>query len=434
MNLVLEWVKSNVFIVVFAVLMIAALITLPLIASGMNDDVADEVDRRARKLNELARLEQTQVSPPGGAATGESQPALVNERFLQNFRSAVRIAQEDAELVHAAALEHNRKGRGIIMANEPIFPAPPRGREEVLPWRFYEAAREAYEELFDEINAGTPPDLESLRDDIERREVQFRTQTLSKDADDPLTEEERRELRDVLSGLRLLRYEEAAERISMYASTDVLQLPAWQEGTLPSLARMFEWQWRYWIHTDVLRALASANENSPSVIDAPVKRVLSLGVSASPARSDDGPGAARGTAMGGGGGAGGVRGGAPNPSAEAPLDFSVSFTGRTTNPLYDVRYVDLDVIVDTNRIPEVLDALARYNFMTVISMRTRPADPYLAAASGYFYGSSPVSLLSMRLETVWFREWTSEFMPESVKSALGIASGTSGGGGDDINF
>lgn len=436
MNVVLEWVKSNVLIVVFSVVMIAALITLPLIASGMNDDVAQEVDRRARKLNELGQLERTQVSPPGRA--GETQAALVNERFLQNFRNSVRLAQEDADQVYGAALAHNHKDRGIIRPQEPVFPTLPRGEEETVPWRFYESVGDAYRDLFQELRMGGPPELETMREDIESRERQFRTHTLSKEPDDPLTDEEARELREVLSSLRLMRYEQAAESVSLYATKEILQRPSWSDGQLPSISQMFEWQWRYWIQEDVLRALAMANASSPSVLEAPVKRIIWLGVGSSPAQAsgsgtadDRGRGGMGGGGTGGGGGGGvGMSGGAPNPVTEAPVDFSVSLTGRRSNPLYDVRYVDLEIVVDSNRIPEVLDALAQYNFMTVIGLRKQPADPYAAAASGYFYGPSPVSLLTLQLETVWFREWTSEFMPDDVKQALGIPVESSGGSGE----
>lgn len=433
MHVVLEWVKSNVFIVIFVVLMVASLVGLPLVARGMNAEIAKEVETRGRKLNDLARLEQTQVAAPGGAAAGQTKPALVNEQLLNAFRANVRVAQEDADQVLARAIEHNRKGRGVLM--EGVFPAPPPHLAEVMPQRFFERVRGAdgidgtyikgaYDELLEEVKAGSPPSLEELRNDIERRELQFRTHTLSKDADDPLTDEEREELQAALTGLRLLRYAEAAERISMYASLESLaDLPRRDSSRLPSLSEMFEWQWRYWIHEDLLKALYEANKGYPSVVEAPLKHVVWVSVGPSVVaggRTASGPtgGSTRSGEFGGSAAAPAAA--APNPRTEAPRDFSVSLTGRVTNPLYDVRYVDVDLIIDTNRIPEVLDALSRYNFFTVIRMRTTPADPYMAAASGYYYGSQPVSLISLRLETVWFRQWTSTFMPVAVKQRLGV--------------
>lgn len=438
MNQVLDWIKSNVFIVVFSVLMIAAMVTLPFLASGMNQEVADEVERRARKLNELKQLESTQVAPPG--SPDESQATLVNERLIDQYRESVRIAQDDADLVLSAAMAHNQKGRSVLL--DQVFPEPPSNLAEVMPRRFHERVMQAYDDLLAHVGAGSPPALESLREEIERREVQFRTHTLSKDVDDPLTEQEQRELDKVLGELRVMNYQMAAERHSMFLTLDALQLPQWEDGSLPSLSQMYMWQWNYWVHEDVLAALRQANSRDSGdesgrllpVLAAPVKHVKRITVSEQAPPSNDASGggstsASVGAVGGrsvGGGQRGGQRGGggsgavAPDPRSEASLDYSVSFTGRVTNPLYDVRYVDMELVLDTARIPQVIDALARRNFMTVIDVRMTPADPYEAAAGGFFYGSDPVSNVSIRLETVWFRQWTSEFMPDSLKQDLGI--------------
>ena len=89
-----------------------------------------------------------------------------------------------------------------------------------------------------------------------------------------------------------------------------------------------------------------------------------------------------------------------------PLDYSSSFTGRTTNPLFDVRHVEVELIVDSEKMPEVFDALARYNFMTIVKASVETVSLFDAIKSGYFYGSRPVSLIRLDLETVWCREWT----------------------------
>ena len=111
---------------------------------------------------------------------------------------------------------------------------------------------------------------------------------------------------------------------------------------------------------------------------------------------------------------------AANPGREVPLDFSYSFTGRTSNPLFDVRPVELELIVDSEKMPEVFDALARYNFITILNVRVATVNLFDAIRSGYFYGSKPVSRIWLDLETVWFRAWTTEFMPPDLKAALGV--------------
>jgi hypothetical protein len=96
------------------------------------------------------------------------------------------------------------------------------------------------------------------------------------------------------------------------------------------------------------------------------------------------------------------------------------FTGRKTNPLYDVKLVTLELVVDSRRIPEISEALSRQNFITIVDLQMSPVDAYQDIKEGFVYGQAPVSLLTVTLETVWLREWTSQFMPNEVKQALGI--------------
>jgi hypothetical protein len=218
---------------------------------------------------------------------------------------------------------------------------------------------------------------------------------------------------------------------------DESEFPTSAEGEANT--QMFDWQWQYWIKHDILMGLHEANKPYGSVVDAPVKRLVALTVldgplPQAPGAAETGP--ARGGSPGGFGPAGGGgrrggrqpaapqagrTGGGPDPSREVPLDYSVSFTGRTDNALYDVRIVELVVVVETAKIPEVFDALAGQNFITIIApVQVASVDLYAAIRDGYFYGPAPVSELTLTLETIWLREWTAQFMPVELKQALGI--------------
>ncbi len=144
-----------------------------------------------------------------------------------------------------------------------------------------------------------------------------------------------------------------------------------------------------------------------------------------------GSGFSAGLAPGGGGGRRGAGSGASTPAGgkaaapldparEVPLDFAFSFTGRKTNPLYDVRLIQLVLIAETARIPVVLDALSRKNFITILDAKLEAVDAFEEVGEGYFYGSAGVSKLTLDLETVWLREWTAPLMPPDLKLALGI--------------
>jgi hypothetical protein len=172
---------------------------------------------------------------------------------------------------------------------------------------------------------------------------------------------------------------------------------------------------------DILQALAAANKPYRSVIDAPVKRLVSISVPEEqlPAPSDKAADAA--PAEGAEPAAAPSTASVPPIDAKAPVayDFRRTFTGRSSNALYDVRRATVTVVVATSMLPEVLDAIAKANFMTVVGLTIRPADAFAAADEGYMYGAAPVSEVRLSIESVWLREWTGKLMPPELQALKG---------------
>lgn len=433
MTKVLNWIKANVFIVVFAALMLIAVIAAPIVAGWLNGSVMTDANERASKWVPLTSIEKTQfgINVPGWPAVQDT--LTINPSLLDKYRTLMNTLKEDAAEVRAAAVRHNSKGRTVLL--ESLFPEPPMDQRETLPFEFHRRLLQAYDELLKSVNAGSPPTADQLTDDLLRRELHFITNTLRKKSRAELDPSELEALKEELYKTRIARADEIAQRVGVYASTAVLNVPRMPEGRLPTLGEMFNWQWGYWITEDVLNAIKASRGESDSVLDAPVKRVLSLRI-LNAVNSQDRPGAA---ASGGGGpsfgssasdGSGaegdpsaqaGAGGAAIDPTAEAARDYTGSFTGRRTNPLYDVRLVELKVVAATSRLPALLDALARQNFITVLDVSLEPADHFAAAQEGYMYGSEPTSQVTLLLETVWLREWTALRMPAELRNALGIA-------------
>jgi hypothetical protein len=189
-----------------------------------------------------------------------------------------------------------------------------------------------------------------------------------------------------------------------------------------------------------MRAFTECNRSADSVLKAPVKQLLSLkvqplakaettgGGEASAMGAESAP--ADGSASGAGEAGGDMAAAAPaanaapviDPKQQVTLDFSKRFTGRISNGIYDVRLADVTFVAETARLPEIFDALARQNFMTVTNVRLAPADPFSAARAGYLFGASPISQVTMTVESLWFRDWTARHMPTSVRTALGVAT------------
>lgn len=439
MKPVLDWVKSNVLIVVFAAVAILSLALGWWFSGALNASVRAEATTRGAKINELASLERSAITLNLPGREPRSVTAVINQQILDQFREIAEAVRADSDRVRTLAVERNR-GRHAVVADR-VFPEPPATERETTPFRLHKAITASYEQLLAEVNVGMPPPASRVAEDLSRREIQFIQSTLKKPNRESLDERERKELEEELVRSRLAIYGEQAQRLTFYASLAQLELPASPEGrALPSLGEMYDWQWRYWITRDLLEAFvdasAAANGGTPgSVIRSPVKRLLSLRVEEVPWASARRPPAGSGTQRGGFGGLGGFGGGEESPGvdgeggapaeaaapADTALDFKASFTGRTTNGTFDVRRVEVRLVAATSQLPTVFDALARQNFITILDARIQPADPFQAAAEGFIYGREPVSNVVLQLETVWLRDWTVPLMPPEVRAALGAS-------------
>jgi hypothetical protein len=111
---------------------------------------------------------------------------------------------------------------------------------------------------------------------------------------------------------------------------------------------------------------------------------------------------------------------APRVPADNPMNAAKVELGRRL--FYDVRLSEVVFVAETSKLPKIFDALASQNFMTVADVRISPADPFEAAREGYLYGPEPVSVVTATIESVWLREWTAQYMPAAVRTALGIQS------------
>ncbi len=437
MRVVLNWVRTNVYTVICAAVMIAAPAVLWVFSGRMNAAVKQEVQKRTGKMGELLKFETTPISLESPVPGNEpvSAKIAVNRRFLERYQEVVGDLRADAQRIREEVLSINRKGRGVL--NDELFPSPPEAQRETLPKGMYRQLIAAYTQLLADVHAGSPPSAEQMAEYLGQTRERYLTTEVRKRSSDSLTPEEQHELTEQLTKARLSYCADAARSIGYYATLADLDVPSESQRPMTAqgqgLIDMFSWQWEFWVKEDVLRALYQANQALPSVVEAPVKRVISLGMLSAPAAAvaagegdseSGGPSGGFSSAGGGGRRGGGepreqMPAAAADPAQEVPPDYTISFTGRHTNPLFDVVYVRADLIVDSARIPEVFDALALQNFMTVVNAQVESVDQFADLKAGYFYGT-PVSRLTLDIETVWLREWTSPFMPVELKQALGI--------------
>lgn len=421
-NLV-PWLKSNWLIVVLLLIVLVSLPTALYFSSSMNRSLREKFqqeitkDEGALKKNTI----QYRIASPIPGTPDVEHSATANERLINWFAEQRSRIQAEATQVWNNALELNRAGHEILL--DGIFPAPPPGADErVARADFTSRFLQLPDELMKTMNAGPPPDPRALVATLAELAERRRQQLLAQAGGDNLDEFQTQTILDELAAVRRAEYRRRAQEISVYADRTVFKdVPAFSPEQLrepPSLAFCWQWQEAAWVLQDLAKAIALANANSSSadgrsssVHDSVVKRIVSIKVLEAPAPPGGGEeGSSRRSSSGGG---------------LVTTDPSVSLTGRvsgagTDNQLYDVRLAQCEFIVDTQRLPQFLDALGRVNFMTVIDLDLERVDPAEDLLEGYDYGSSHVVKAKMMIETLWLREWIVAHMPPAEKALRGV--------------
>ncbi len=452
---IIAWCRGNIVLVILIAVSIGAIVGLPRMAADWETSVETQLRDRSNHFNQLDNLASTKVTPPG---TNESHKVVVNQALVDDYKVVTDAMRGDAQEVVAMALELNQKDYEVPFAST-LFPSPTQDQLETLPQLFHRQLEMDYKNLLELANSGTPPTQEDMVVSLEDARVGYMETNLSTRHDADLTQEQRTSLENHLSSLRMSILRNRAESISVYLDETALEIPAFDVTMMPGVGELFVWQWRYWVVADVIGAVAAINDGQTEVTS-PIKRVVKLEVLGLPVVGEEpsrgggsgGSGGGTGSAPprppmgggrpnpfggggrpnpfgpgGGGGGGAGGGGGSPTPTgsgrppkANEDGTLATSHTGRTSGGLYDIVQVRVKMIVDTARIPLTLDGFAQYNFMTVIDLDLQPIDKFIALGYGFDYGPASVSELTVVFETAWLRSWTTTFMPDSVKKAIGI--------------
>lgn len=433
-------------VIVGGIVLIAAPVAAYIAADGMNGTLAADAAARADKLNDLKAIRTAEVSLAlPGQEPFSQQGLVINQKLIDQYKQRLDSVSKQSVATRELAVKHNRKDREPFVGMR-LAMGDPALKE--LPLLVFDRLEKEYVQLLASMGAGDPyPEVDMVAE-LSRRRSQVIDAEFGAKAEGELTPEERTSLGTKLADERLARYCEHARQISFYADAASIGAPDKSLRTTKLKPfTLFLMQWNYWVAEDVLAALKAAN-GERDVLQGPVKRILALSstlqapsVAAAPADGaaagdgaepppppvDDGSGAAAA-----GGDAAVVAGSTGEPvNPEAPLpaaDYSKSFTGRSTNQLFDIVTCEVRLIVETSSIPQVMDQLARRNFITVTDVKLRPVDSFAAAEEGFMYGAAPVSAVSLKLETVWLREWTGPFMPDDLRTRLNTSGMLLGAG------
>ncbi len=417
MKKALGFVKSRWPALLCVLVALAALPTLLVLSTsrhaGLKKDVQAELDSADRSLQQVAfRYEYAPLTPGGLSASVSRVPNKAMNAHLKEWYDHI---QSEAGAVLSAAEAHNSAGKAPML--DGLFPEPEPAQRVA---KLQEAARvwpRAHEEILRAARAGSPPAeaelFESLKD-LWVKKLDLISTTRGAEA---VTDEEVRRIRAEVSDARVTEYRDRAADLSFYGAPSVFAgVGPWTQTALPTMAAVWDWQWRLWIHQDLLGALEKANRDpdSPdmrlSLAEGPVKRVLRIDVAPwnlhgvqTPLVGDD-------------------------ITAEIPRNYSYSITGRSSwptapNPLYDIRYAEIDMLVDSGRLPRVLEAIASTNFMSIADVDIQDVEPGLDLAEGFVYGEGHIVRAVVLVETAWLRSWMKPLMPPEVRVSMGVDEG-----------
>jgi hypothetical protein len=473
MKNVIAWIKSNVLTVVSVFLMLGSIgvIAWSMMHGGAAADKAStELNKMASRLRSYSTT--TVPFPPADvdAPPEDITGVTINTATLDRLDDVYGKMNSEYEKVFDPIVWRNQKGHVLLVQG--VLPKTDanhlRHETRTAYRRAFEVMIDAYDDARPDaprLNAVGPLNPGELEFELRRVEEGFRPTGYGNmgGGGGALSESDRKNLEGQKAERALEMLIDRARSAHVYAQTNMLspgfpfQVGQWSMATgLPTYTQIWDSHMDLWIQQDIVRAIGVANQiNKPdrSVIEAPVKRLISITVipgnvgmstmGGMDVASEDKSGAAGGGAgmggygggggMGGYGGYGGMPGAGGGAGAEAPVvaegspdqalpvDFHTGPSGRISNAIYDVRHARVLMVVDYQQLSALFNAISSVNFMTVLDCQVQDVDEYQALREGYVYGQGDAVRVDMLIETIWLRDWTTKYMPSQVKQNLGIA-------------
>jgi len=440
MNKIIGWIKGNLLIVISIVLVVLLLPTGWYFSNGWNKSIKEkateafntekrQLETRSRVTYQLPAvlegeqaISDTRAPNPAVTAFFVEQKAERRKQVLEVVERGVALNQRDHTtlvdgLLPKAADERSLRRLGLEMA------------EQIAGTRD-EPQLSVYSRLLRRLNADRPTDPETLAATLSEYKEREQERFEASNPDGKMTPAQDEQLKGSLVAKRLGEYKGRAQALTFYCTTDAIytgqnepfsEVPA--AAPPPSMiteATVFNWLWDYWVISDVLEAVGNANTNAASgamsVPNAPVKRVERVRVSKMPVAAAGGPD----------GQFGGGRPSGRNPvqsggqGGAATVQSYTGHTGGVAGSSYDIRTVEMQIVASSKDLPRFFDALAKTNYMTVTDVDLYEVDVWGDLKQGYYYGPDHVVRAIVTIETVWLRSWTKDYMPDAVRTALGV--------------
>jgi len=376
----------------------------------------DEIKKRLAVPEQLAQ----RVSSYAGTGANPDMIERKKEQIAKDQSEFEKAIEAGLILQRYNAFEEETgpDGKVIRKKREPIVPdALPKPLKPGDAYRFRDQYKLEIARLIKRLNGGSPPSRADIED--MRFQMTSRKPARARGNDDPWALAEATTFEPVnplkadrpTSRVDALRQDpefvasiERAKRIWMYVDDRAIGVHALAEKDLPAPPDdIWQAQLSLWIEQDIVTALARINDREAAALAKagktdeqwvaymPIKELVKIAIA---------------PRLGHGGG-----------FHLQSTQFAPSFTRRNNTPAMFMVPVQLVVVADIRRIPELLDELTRTNFMTPINIEFSaiPSDPL---QKPYVFGPNPVAKVTIDLETYFLRSEFEKFIPDDLKQAL----------------
>lgn len=420
----MEIVKKNLISIICGVVAVATLLAVfvwPL--DGLFETLKGKASTRAQlvaKVNQLRN--RPRVVPIIDPNTQKVQPLrnFPSKEIIRRGEDAQKLMRQESVAMYDIAWKLNQQGHDLVVPNSLPEPAT-----TTIAYNFRTNLEKAFEKLrTQDLASGIPPtrDQLNLRAAALKEEITKKETIVLQDGTKTNETEVDAKVAAAIDKLPDIMKNEMATKNKMYIdpATVFVVSTSLPPNTNPTPTAIWWAQVNYWVSNDVASAIEELNTNSTSVLDSPIKNLITLNIPEDFYPPTKGAG-------------GGLRGGAadadtptvatggrPDATIALPDPGTSTPTKRASNNLYDVVQFNLVVDMEADKIPLFLKTLATNRFLTVTRLEMEPVDSQVKQGEGYVYGPQPVVTLRLDCEELFMREWTIHYMPKEIRKNLGI--------------
>lgn len=429
---ILEISKRYWVIIVFCLLMIAAMIAIPVFVSGQQEALQKQLNDHKAVDDQIAQVLHKQRHQPVVSLDSDAAAPLLtefpSERVIKAGEDAIKGVQAQSMQLKSDSVQINIH-QLLVPGSLPVVQDPYHFQQVYL--KQFIPDKQSPSEMQKLLYAATPPTDEeiALRADQEAQSLTDKQAHNNQTGDlynKAALDQSINEMRATLP--EKMRHE-AATQHKMYMAPSALSLqPALVPPTqgaqtvAPDAEAIWFAQMGLWIQQDVVSAIAKLNAASTNVETSPVKQLVQIYIP--PDRS---------MYLIGGPTEGGGATPAPAPGAAAasavpastdtdpfPKNYAMSVTGRVCNGVFDVTQFYIVLNVQASDVERVIQELERNRLITVCQSEILAVNSSAMQLQGYYFGKTPIVTLTLRCEELFMREWTHTLMPSTIKAFLNV--------------